>query len=134
MKKFVLLVGATNSQKEIIDLRRYQVQLERVGAPVVNILDFAYEGEDAPGYSKVERIKKMISNQASSIVVMNPQSDLLQILLDHASDHNVPFFNYLDIDLNNTPKNMWKKPFWDRVDDFLRPWFTNPMKAQQLNH
>ena len=129
-KKFVFLIGACHTQEDIMALRRYQSELKKVSAPVMNILDFATEGNDAPGFEEVAQMKEFIDRYTSSVVVMSPKSEMVMILLEHTKERGIQFVNYLDIDLTAPMK---RKSWLDKLNDFLRPWFTNPMKQPQAN-
>lgn len=133
MKKHVLIIGPTRNEIQRTALRHVQLQCERKGMPVTNILDFANEGEDAPSFHEMERIYKYIRLQTASIIYVSERCEMVVIALEYAKEHGIQFVNWMDVDLNHTER-IYEPSFIERLNKVLAPWLTNPMKQARLGN
>ena len=127
MKQHTLLIGAVYNEKLRIQLRQQQRRLEQAGVPVLSILDFAREGQDEPDVFTKDAVLSFMATEVKQIVVGQPDADWCPVLMDIAKDFQMPIIEFRDIDF--TTKTV-RKSLVQRINEFLYPWFTNPMKYQ----
>lgn len=131
MKQHTLLIGAVYNEKLRIQLRAQQCRLANAGVPVLSILDFAREGQDEPDVFTKNQVLEFMATHAKQIVVGQPDADWCPVLMDIAKDLNMPIIEFRDIDFQTKTV---RKSFIQRINEFLYPWFTNPMKLDQRGH
>lgn len=129
MQKGVLLIGAIHNEKMRILLRRNQMEIANTGALVKSLLDFAKEGEDMPDErSKIEVIR-FLGTSTKQVVVGIPDADWCHWIMDLAKDAKIEIIDYRDINFEG-PRNPFRKTIIEKLNEMLKPWFTNPMKYQ----
>lgn len=133
-RKIVFVIGAHQTSEERIALRKFERKLNVVGVPTRNLLDFTDEGDETPGFHRMTQMREFIRLGTSSIVVFDERCKMCMELMLIANEYNVQFISHRDIDWNTFPNKYTKKSLLEKLDDLLRPWFTNPMKTQQANH
>lgn len=133
-RKIVFVIGAHQTSEQRIALQKFERKLNVVGVPTRNILDFADEGDETPGFHRMMQMREFIRLGTSSIVVFDERCKMCMELMLIANEYDVQFISHRDIDWDTFPKKYTRKSWIDRLDDFLRPWFSNPMKVEQAKH
>jgi hypothetical protein len=128
MKKMVLVTGNLSSPKHLVELRKMQFKLRDNQVPVCSILDFAKEGDNAPNFHQMMEIQNFFALNVKYLVIgdISDENAINNRLISIAEKFGVKVINFRDIVL--TGSNPFKKSFIERIDEVLKPWFTNPMK------
>ena len=124
----VLVTGNLSSPKHLVELRKMQLKLRDNQVPVCSILDFAKEGENAPNFHHMMEIQNFFALNVKYLVIgdISDENAINNRLMSIAEKFGVKVINFRDIVL--TGSNPFKKSFIERIDEVLKPLFTNPMK------